>query len=176
MNSVPTPCSLFTEMEPFIISTIFWVIAIPKPLYLDSADCRVLFPFKRLKDMFHKFSAHADSGILDMKFIVSPAASSGFLYNPHADNAPAPYILRHCSADLKIPGSAEAYRSKFPHLSHPPYQCTAQLFCMNICLHNITQPMKNIRQTAGLLLQMHLAALNTAHIQYIVNKAQQMVS
>ena len=31
-NSVPTPCSLFTRMEPFIISTMFFVIAIPSPV------------------------------------------------------------------------------------------------------------------------------------------------
>ena len=32
LNSVPTPCSLLTEMEPFIMSTMFLVMAMPRPV------------------------------------------------------------------------------------------------------------------------------------------------
>ncbi len=32
MNSVPAPCRLFTSMAPFIISTMFLVIAMPRPV------------------------------------------------------------------------------------------------------------------------------------------------
>ncbi len=32
MNSVPVPGSLLTEIAPFIISTIFLVMAMPKPV------------------------------------------------------------------------------------------------------------------------------------------------
>ena len=32
INSVPTPCLLLTEMVPFIISTMFLVMAMPRPV------------------------------------------------------------------------------------------------------------------------------------------------
>ena len=32
MHSVPTPCLLFTSMVPFIMSTMFLVMAIPRPV------------------------------------------------------------------------------------------------------------------------------------------------
>ena len=36
--------------------------------------------------------------------------------------------------------------------------------------------MQNVRQTAWFLIQMHFPAFNTAHIQDIINQAQQMIS
>ena len=47
---------------------------------------------------------------------------------------------------------------------------------MDICLHNTPQTMQDIRQAAQRLFQMHPAALNAAHIQHIINQADQMVA
>ena len=44
-----------------------------------------------------------------------------------------------------------------------------KIFGMNVCLQNTAQPVKDIRQTAGFLIQMHFTALNAAHIQNIIN-------
>ena len=35
--------------------------------------------------------------------------------------------------------------------------------------------MEDIRQAAGIFVQMHFSAFNPAHVQYVVDKAQQMV-
>ena len=47
---------------------------------------------------------------------------------------------------------------------------------MNIRLQDVAQSMQDLRQTAFLLIQMHPAALDPAHIQNIVDQAQQMIA
>ena len=41
---------------------------------------------------------------------------------------------------------------------------------MNVCLQNIAQAMEDIRQAAGFFIEMNLAALNVAHVQYIIDQ------
>ena len=47
---------------------------------------------------------------------------------------------------------------------------------MDICLQNISQPVKDIRQTAWILVQMHFPAFDPAHFQHVVNQRQQMTA
>ena len=50
------------------------------------------------------------------------------------------------------------------------------LFRINISLQNIPQTIDNFRQTARFLFQLHFTAFNTAHIQNVIDQAQQMIS
>ena len=54
---------------------------------LNTADRRIPLSLKRLKDMLHKFPAHTDPGILDIKFIVRAACRRPrLLRDPQADD------------------------------------------------------------------------------------------
>ena len=51
-----------------------------------------------------------------------------------------------------------------------------QLFRMHVRQKYIAQTIQNIRQGTWLFIQMHFPAFNTAHIQNVIDQAQQMVS
>ncbi len=51
-----------------------------------------------------------------------------------------------------------------------------KLLCMNIRLNYIAQFMHDLRKAAGILLQMYFPAFNMAHIQNIIDQAQQMIA
>ena len=145
---------------------------------LDSADgCRLLSG-KGFENMLLELLGHADAVVLYAKFKGGVSAEgAGLFQHPDADGS--------------------AYRGKFDGIAGNIQQHLIEaqfisnnilmqdilgvdekilLLCRNIGLDDGSQVVKHIRQMHLFFLDFHPAALNTAHIQHIVDEAQQMVA
>ena len=66
----------------------------PKAGPLDSAVGAAPLPLERLKNSGHKFLAHANPRILNIKHVIPiPAGGAWFFHYPHTDNAPCARIF-----------------------------------------------------------------------------------
>ena len=127
--------------------------------------------------MRHKLFTHTNARIFDTEFIIGIALRrSRFFSQNHADRAPGSRILHRITQQIQqylIQAQFIAINVLVQHIHCIDIQF--KLLGMNIRLQNTPQPMENIRQAAGLLIQMDLSALNPAHIQNIIDQTEQMI-
>ena len=133
---------------------------------------------KRLKDPFGKLRAHADAVILDADLILPAAALfTRKLLEPHRDRA---------AGRCKLDGIGQQVQK---HLIQPGLIAVDILIGDIHCVHvqlkllgvdlpadDSFQIVQHIGQVRLGLVQMDLAALDTAHIQHIVDKGKQVVA
>ncbi len=148
----------------------------PGSLYL--ADGGIALPLKGLEDAPHEFLAHADAGILDGEIEVRVSGRRhGSLTDPHGDQAAGAGIFDGIAQEVQqhlVQPQLVAVDFLVDHVHRIDIEF--QLLCPDIRLNDIAEPVEDVGQAAFLLVQMHLAALYAAHVQDIVNQAQQMVA
>ncbi len=150
----------------------------PKPGSLDLADGGVALPLKGLEDAPHEFLAHADASILDGELEVRVSSGrQGRLSNPHGDQAARAGIFDGIAQEVQqhlVQPQLVAVDFLMNHVHGIDIEF--QLLCPDVRLDDIAEPMQDVGQAAFLLVQVHLAALYPAHVQDIVDQAQQMVA
>ena len=149
-----------------------------KPRTLGPADCRSPLPLKRRKELLYKFLTHADSVILHPDLVQLTAADRPRILLQTDRNGSA--------CRRKLDGIGQQIQQ---HLVQPRLitidvlvrnihgiHIKLQLLRMDLPADDRLQIMKHLRQTDLCFFQMDLSALNTAHIQYIIDQREQMIA
>ncbi len=146
-----------------------------RPLY--PTDRGIALPLKRLENMGDKLLAHANPRIPYMEFVIRKTLRrTRLLSNPERNRA-----ARHRIFD-RVAQKVEQYLVQSQLITIylliediDGVHIKFKLLRIDIPLDNILKPMQNLRQAARLFFQVHLSALNPAHIKHIINQAEQMV-
>ena len=145
---------------------------------LNAAGGGVVLSLEGLKDMGDKLLAHPDAGVLHAE-LISGVSRRGprLLRHADADHAPRWGVLDGIAQQVEqnlvqTQAVAADVLVNYVHRVH----IQLQLLGMDIRMHDVAQPVEDVGQGTGLLLQGHLPALNSAHIQHIVDEAEQMVA
>ncbi len=145
---------------------------------LDFADGAVSFPLEGLKNMRYELRAHTDAAVFDGKFVVAVTVRSArFFCDPHADMTAGSRIFYGIAEQIQK-NLIEAELITVNIFVHNVHRIDLQLelFGMNIRLQNIAQAMQDLGKAAKLFIQMYFPAFDMAHIQYVIDQTQQMVS
>ena len=128
--------------------------------------------------MLHKFRRHPDAVVLDDKDVISVSPAVGaFLNDPKAHRSPGGSIFYRVADQV------------YKHLVQLERICEYilirdivgvdkqfQLLGLDLRLDDIDQVVHHLGNIALLLLDLHFAALDPAHVQDIVDQAEQVVA
>ncbi len=145
---------------------------------LDAAGGRVPFPLEGFKDMGDKLFAHADASVPDVELVGGVARRGAGLFRyPDADDTSGGGVFdgvaQQVQQNLVQPQPVAEY-VLVDHVHGVHVQL--QLLGMNVRLDDAPQAVENIRQGAGLFVQIYFAAFDAAHVQHIVDEAEQVVA
>ena len=145
---------------------------------LDAADSGALFPFEGVKYMLQKVVAHADAAVADDEIIMGMTGLFGlFLTNSEGHHATNGRELGRVAQNIdKHLVQAQGVENKLLVLHINGVHIKLQAFGPHLGTNHIHQIMNTLGEIAFLLLNDNLAAFNAAHIQNIVNEAQQMIA
>ncbi len=128
--------------------------------------------------MGDKLLAHADARVLDGKLIAGKSRRRARLFNhTQADDAPRRGVLDGVAQQIQqnlVQPQTVAENVLVDHVHRVHIQL--HLLGVDVRLDDVPQAVENVRQGAGLLLQGDLPALDPAHVQYVVDEAEQMVA
>ena len=145
---------------------------------LDAALGGGALPLKWVKDVLDKLRRHTDAVVLHRKDIVPIAvAEGGFLADPEGDHPPGGGILHRVAQQVdehlvQLQGIGD--NVLVDHLEGVDKQF--QLLGLHLGLDDVHQIVHQLRDVALLLLDLHLAALDAAHVQDVVDEAEQVVA
>ena len=145
---------------------------------LNFAHGRGLLARKLLEDMLLKRRAHADAGITDMKFIIHTSMRCGLLLNDaQGDHAAYRGELDGIGQDVKhdlVETHGVGNNILILHIDHVDEKRNA--LGGDVRLDDIAQIVYKLGQVHRAQLERNLAALDTAHIKYIVDEREQMLA
>ena len=141
---------------------------------LDAADRAGILAGEGLKDMLLELRAHADAVVLDAELVVGKAVrGGGLLDNADADGAAGAGeldgITQNVEQDLV---QAQLVRDDVFVMDILGVDEKVQLLGRRIGLDDGAQIMDNIRQVHRHSVDLHLAALDAAHVEHIVDEGQ----
>ncbi len=145
---------------------------------LNAADGGIALALERLENVRDKFLAHADAVVLYVEFIAAKALRSvGLFHHPQAHSAARARVFDGIAQQVqKHLIQAQPVAADILVLYIDDIHIQIQLFGVNIGLNDVAQSVQDIGQAARALVQMDLAVFNAAHIQNIVDQAQQMIA
>ncbi len=150
----------------------------PQSGTLYSAFCNGLFPCKRIKCIFLEFVRHAHTIITDTEHIFCISGSAArFLADPDIDHSSCRselYRITHHVQQHLVQTELICDNILMHHILCINIQIL--LFCNYISLHDRDQVMDNVRKMDFHFLQLHNAAFNSAHVQHIIDQAEQMLA
>ncbi len=126
--------------------------------------------------MAHELGRHADAGVLDGKFVGRISADGAGLFHQVDDDIPAHRrefdgVAHNVDQDLV---QAQLVRDHVLVLHVLGVDIEIQLSGVDQPLDHGPQVVEQVRHVHGLFLQLHAAAFNAAHVQDVVDQAQQM--
>ena len=128
--------------------------------------------------MLQKFRTHPDAGIPDLEIIGREALRRiALLQNAHTHDTAGPGELHGIAQKIQkhlIQPEPVAQHMFIDHIRR--INIKFQLFGCDIRLHDRLQVMHDLRQGSLLFLDLHFSALDTAHVQNIIDQAQQMIA
>ena len=145
---------------------------------LDSGFGGAGLPLKGLKNMFYKVGSHADAVVLHEEHIISIApVEGGFLFDSKAYHASRRCIFYGVAQEVQkhlVQPELVAVDVLVAHVHGVDAQ--RQALGGDLGVEDIAQLAPDLRQTARVLLDVDLAALDAAHVQNIVDEPQQVVA
>ena len=135
-------------------------------------------PLEGLEDPLREFLAHADTGVLHPDLIQSlPLWGIGKLCHTDGNRAAGGCEFNRVGQQVQehlIQAGFVAEHILIGHIQHIHIQL--QLLGVNLTADDGLNVMKHVGQVHFLLLQLDFAAFDAAHVQHIVDQAQQMVA
>ncbi len=145
---------------------------------LNSAYRGIAFALERLEDMLDELLAHSDARVLDSEFVVRVALGrSRYLGYAHSDLSARARVLHGVAEQIEqhlIKSQLVAENILVVNVYGVDEQF--ELLVVNVRLKDIAQSVEYFGQTARLFLEVHFAAFDAAHIENVVDKAEQMAS
>ena len=128
--------------------------------------------------MLDEFFAHADAGILDGEFKGGIACGrTRLLCDPHSDDSACSSVFDGIAEQVQehlVQTQPVAVDFLVDDVHGIDVQL--QLFGADVGQDDVAQAVQDVRQAVFLLVQVHLAAFDAAHVQDIVDQAQQMIA